>query len=131
LENIDAEYIKRFVDKNDIAYMATQSKLCIPIINRLCQKMAYGIRFNDIKVCDNMVIDGHHRYISSLIVGFDIGKVSSNKTCGTKGVEWPDIDFVEEDWDTSSKIQYLNELDAIYNNLDVEILHQITSPPEK
>jgi len=29
-------------------------------------------KFDDIKICDNLVIDGHHRYISSLLA---IGKM--------------------------------------------------------
>ena len=89
--------------------MATQSKLCIPIINRLCQKMSYGIRFDDIKTFENLIIDGHHRYLSSLMVNFNIGQVLSNKTSGTKPVEWSIVEFDENDWDTASKISYLNE----------------------
>ena len=106
--------------------MATQSKLCIPIIDRLCQKMLYGIKFNDIKICENLIIDGHHRYLSSLIADFNIGQVLSNKTSRTRSIEWGVVEFDENDWDTPSKISYLNEQDAIYNGLDVEIIKQIT-----
>jgi hypothetical protein len=87
--------------------------------------MSYGIKFDEIKTCDNLIIDGHHRYLSALIVNFNIGKVPGNKTSGTKPVEWDIVEFDEDDWDTSSKIAHLNELDAIYNDLDVEIVKQI------
>jgi hypothetical protein len=126
LEKITTKYIKEFIEINEIPFAATQSKLCIPIINRLCQKMSYGIKFDAIKMCDNLIIDGHHRYLSSLIVGFNIGQVLSQKTSGTKSVEWNSVGFDENDWDTPSKISHLNELDAIYNGLDVEIVEQIT-----
>lgn len=126
MKKITAEFIKGFIENNEIPFVATQSKLCIPIIDRMCQKMSYGIKFDDIKTCDNLIIDGHHRYLSSLIVGFDIGQVLSNKTSGTKSVEWGIIEFDKNDWDTPSKISHLNEQDAIYNGLDVEIVKQIT-----
>ena len=99
----------------------------MPIIKRMCQKMSHGIKFDDIKICDNLIIDGHHRYLSSLIMGVDIASVSSHKTSATKLVKWLDVEFVEDDWDTESRILHLNELDAIYNGLDIEFLKQITS----
>ena len=105
--------------------MATQPKLCIPIIDRLCRKMHYGIKFDDIKTHDNLIIDGHHRYLSSIITGFEIGRVVSNKTSATKMIDWTYVEFDENDWDTPSKISYLNEQDAIYNGLDIEIVNQI------
>jgi len=125
LGKITAKYIKEFIENNEIPFLATQSKLCIPIIDRLCRKMSYGIKFDDIKTCDNLIIDGHHRYLSSLIVDFNIGQVLSQKTSGTKPIEWSIVEFDENDWDTPSRISYLNEQDAIYNGLDVEIVKQI------
>ena len=116
-----------FIESNKIPFLSTQPKLCIPIINRLCQKMSHGIKFDDIKVCDNLIIDGHHRYLSSLIEGFDIGQVFSHRTSATKSVEWNAVEFDENDWDTPSKILHLNEQDAIYNGVDIEFVKQITS----
>jgi hypothetical protein len=89
--------------------------------------MSHGIKFDDIKICDNLIIDGHHRYLSSLIMGVEIGSVSSHKTSATEAVNWLDVEFVENDWDTESKILHLNEVDARYNDLDIEFLKQITS----
>lgn len=88
--------------------------------------MENGIKFDDIKVCDNLIIDGHHRYLSSLIMNLDIGQVFSHKTSATELTEWGAIEFDENDWDTLSKILYLNEQDAKYNRMDVEFLNQIT-----
>jgi len=126
LKKITAEFLKEFIGSNTIPFMATQPKLCIPIINRLCQKMSHGIKFGDIKICDDLIIDGHHRYLSSLITNFNIGQVFSNKTSATKSVEWNAVEFDENDWDTPSKISFLNEQDASYNDLDIEFVKQIT-----
>ncbi len=88
--------------------------------------MSHGIKFDDIKICDNLIIDGHHRYLSSLITNFSIGQVPSPKTAATKQVEWNVVEFDENDWDTPLKIAHLNEQDAIYNGLDIEFMKQIT-----
>jgi hypothetical protein len=89
--------------------------------------MKNDIRFDEIKVCDNLIIEGHHRYLSSLIMSFEIGKVSSLYTSATKATTWDLMELVEEDWDTEAKIAYLNELDAKYNDLDLEFITRITS----
>ena len=88
--------------------------------------MQYGIKFNKIKVFENLIIDGHHRYISSLITKFQIDSVSSQKTSATKIHHWMDVKFDENDWDTESRIAYLNEQDAFYNEIDIEKIKQIT-----
>jgi hypothetical protein len=127
LKKVTAEFIKEFIKSNKISFIATQPKLCIPIIDRLCQKMLHGIKFDDIKICDDLIIDGHHRYLSSLIVDLNIGHVFSHKTSATKSYEWNVVEFDENDWDTPSKISHLNEQDALYNGLDIEFVKQITS----
>ena len=127
MPKITSGFIKTFAASGDIPFFATQPKLSIPIIFRMCQKMSHGIKFDDIKVCDNLVIDGHHRYFSALIMQFDIGKVLSNKTSATKSIAWDVVEFDEEDWDTPARIAHLNELDAKYNGLEIEFVKQITT----
>ncbi|WP_259068267.1 hypothetical protein HDF24_08660 [Mucilaginibacter sp. X4EP1] len=125
MKKITTELIKEFIESNKIPFLPTQSKLCVPIINRLCRKMFHGIKFEDIKVCDNLIINGHHR-LSSLLMDFKIGQVPSQKTSTTKSDEWNVVEFDENDWDKPSDILYFNEQDAIYNCLDIEFVKQIT-----
>ena len=127
MEKITAEFIAQFIATNNIPFVPTQSKLSIPIIARICRKMSHDIRFDEIKTCGKLVIDGHHRYLSSLIMKFEIGTVRTNTTSGTKETPWAQIEFDENDGDTPAKINYLNEQDAKYNNLTVEFLTGITS----
>ena len=56
-----------------------------------------------------------------------VATVPSQKTSATEPVDWINVEFDENDWDTESKILYLNEQDAKYNNVDIEVLKQITS----
>ena len=127
LKQITSDFIKKFIQGNEIRLMSSHHKLCVPIINRLCQKMWKGIKFDEIKECEGLIIDGHHRYLSSLITSTNIGLVPSYKTSATTQYNWADIEFDDNDWDTDSKILYLNELDAKYNGIDLEVVKEITS----
>jgi hypothetical protein len=89
--------------------------------------MSHGINFEEIKVCDDLVIDGHHRYLSALMTGVDIGHVPTHKTSAIKVIGWENMELDDNDWDTPAKIVHLNELDAAYNNLEVEFVNRITS----
>lgn len=119
--------IKIFIEHNEITLKSTHQKLSLPVIKRIYKKMVNGIKFDDIKICENLVIDGHHRYISSLLAETEIGKIKSLKSSATKEYKWNDIEFDENDWDTDSKIQYLNEKDAEYNQIDIETINDIIS----
>jgi len=130
-EKITAVCIRDFLLSIDTKLKSTQNKLCIPIINRLCKKMSIGLKFDEIKVYGDLIIDGHHRYISSLITGCIIGSVPGLKTLVTRSYNWSDILFDENDWDTESKILQLNKQDAAYNNFNLETLKQITQYENK
>ncbi|MDX2173909.1 MAG: hypothetical protein SFY56_12375 [Bacteroidota bacterium] len=120
MKQITKEVIIDFIQKNNLELQSTHQKLCLPIINRLYKKMLIGINFSSIKVADDLIIDGHHRYLASLLAGCDIERVMSNITSATKITKWNAIDYVEEDWDTPAKIRMLNEEDALQNNVSIE-----------
>lgn len=88
--------------------------------------MLNGIRFDDIKVCDGLIIDGHHRYVSSLLADAQLGKVPSHKTSATSRYDWSEVEFVDVEWDTPEKIEKLNRDDAHYNNLSLATIIEIT-----
>jgi hypothetical protein len=89
--------------------------------------MQAGIKFEEIKISEDVLIDGHHRYISALLTGYTIGRVSSQKTSATKILTWRAIEFSDDDWDTEEHIAVLNQRDAAYNEIDLEILTKLTS----
>lgn len=88
--------------------------------------MINGIKFDDIKICGRLIIDGHHRYVSSLLAKVQLESVKSSKTSATIEYDWIHVEFVEEEWDTEEKIKRLNELDAEYNNIPLEKLIDLT-----
>ena len=126
MESVTKEIIIRNLEKKEIKLISTHKRLCIPIINRIYKKMSNGIRFESIKVCDNVIIDGHHRYVSAILADKELNEVKSSKSSATIEYEWGAVDFVEEEWDTAEKIKRLNEIDADFNNMPLEKIIEIT-----
>jgi hypothetical protein len=120
LEKITKEIIVEFISKNEIELSSTHTKLCIPVINRIYKKMTAGIKFFGIKVEENLICDGHHRYLASILANFPLERIPGNKTSATTPIGWESVVFEEEDWDTLAKIRMLNEQDAEYNNIPIE-----------
>jgi hypothetical protein len=126
MTEITEETIKNFLKENKLDYLPTHNKLSLPIINRIYKKMINDIKFEIVKVNENFIIDGHHRYISSKLAKIKIEKTSYPKTSATIEYSWNDVQFVNEEWDTDYKILYLNQLDAEYNDLPLEKIIEIS-----
>jgi galactitol-specific phosphotransferase system IIB component len=126
MENVNKEVILNAIKDSDYILITTHRKLCLPIINRIYKKMINGIKFDDIKVCDRLIIDGHHRYVSSLLANMKLDEAKSSKTNATIEYDWKEVEFVEEEWDTEDKITRLNELDAEFNNIPIEKIIELT-----
>jgi len=73
-----------------------------------------------IKTHKDLIIDGHHRYVASILAEYDIETAPSSATSATVKYDWGDVEFVIEEWDTPEKINMLNEMDAKYNNLTLK-----------
>ena len=125
MEKITIEFIQNFLSEHKIELRCTQPQLCIPIIDRIYRKMSLGVKFQGIKVDDNIICDGHHRYIASMLIGSSIDIIPSLKTSATNIINWSYVVFVEEDWDTPAKINMLNQQDAHFNNLQIDELLEL------
>ncbi len=123
--NVTQKNIQDLIDSNKMELFATHSKLCLPIINRIYKKMSAGINFSSIKVENNFICDGHHRYVASLLADFPLEKIQGNTTSATQVTIWTSVLFDDEDWDTLAKINMLNEQDAAYNSISVEKISEL------
>ena len=117
MEKITREIVVEFISNNIIELASTHAKLCLPVIDRIFRKMSAGIKFSEIKVENNLICDGHHRYIASLLANFSLERIQGNVTSATTEIQWKAVIFEDEDWDTEAKINMLNQQDAIYNNI--------------
>ena len=126
MQQITKEYVETILKDQKITLKSTQKKLCFPIINRIYKKMKSGIKFSAIKVDENLIIDGHHRYIASIMAEVPLELIPSNMTSATTIIDWSQILLDSEDWDTTAKINMLNAIDAEFNNISFEKLDELT-----
>jgi hypothetical protein len=125
LKDISIEIVSEFLKKGKIDLRSTHGKLCFPIIERIYKKMSIGIKFPSIKVDGDLIIDGHHRYLASLLVGCTLDIAPSIKTSATVVSEWNKVVLDVDDWDTDAKIRMLNEEDARYNGIKIDKIAEL------
>lgn len=106
----------------NLTLVSTHERLCFPIIERIARKMSIGLVFSSISVDGNLIVNGHHRYLASLLVGYKLDQVLSTRTSAKEAFDWKSVKLVDEDWDTDAKIKMLNEEDARYNGLTLDDL---------
>lgn len=125
--NINKKLILAKLKEEDSTYRPNQAKLSLPIIIRMCKKMSNELKFRPICVAsDGLIVDGHHRYISSVLANYTLDVVSGYpKPSHVNEISWNIVDFIDADWDTPDKIRMLNEQDARYNGMKIEDIEGI------
>lgn len=116
-QEITRKFLVEFIERHQLDLQATQPKLCIPIIVRLYKKMAAGIKFPGIKISESLICDGHHRYLAAQLANVPLDRIPGHTTTATIKTDWKLVSFDEEDWDTETKINFLNTQDALFNDI--------------
>lgn len=119
------ESTSQFISENIFEFIPSQERLSFPIIKRLYLKMQIGVRFAPLKICDDIIIDGHHRYIAACLSGISCEFVPAQSSSNLMKEKWPSFRIVSEDWDTPQIIQEMNITVAKYNNINLDILNQL------
>lgn len=122
--SIIKEIIAKYINSNEIALGSTQAKMCVQIINRIFKKMSAGIKFSAIKVDNNFICDGHHRYIASLLSNYPLERNAGIIAPSTERVPWDLVDF-EEEWEYAEDIKKFNQQDAENNNITLEEIEEM------
>lgn len=116
------EQLIELIHSGKIELIGTHEYLSLPVIERIYKKMTVNLLFGGIRVEKNVIIDGHHRYLASLLANYNLDQVPCIRSQAKKDIEWKAVQLVEEDWDTPSKIEMLNKEDAKYNGMSLEVL---------
>lgn len=122
---VNHEFIMDLFKRDDLILKSTHERLCLPIIIRIYKKMLLGIKFPSIKIHGDLIIDGHHRYLASILADKTIETSPSGKSSAITVTKWSEVILISEDWDTVAKIQMLNEIDANYNGIVVDDLTEL------
>lgn len=84
--------------------------------------MILNLKFSSIQIDDGVIIDGHHRYVASLLANYDLDRVPGLRSQAKKTFYWSDVVLTNDDWDTPAKVKLLNEQDTKYNDISLEVL---------
>ena len=114
--------IRKLIEGDQLEFLCSQRSISLPIINRIYHKMVLGIKFPEIKVSNNIIIDGHHRYLASKIASIDLQKIHFTEVNNLKSKGWQELLFDGTDWDTPEQIFKHIQTDAQYNKISIEKL---------
>ena len=84
--------------------------------------MSADLKIPPIKVENDFICDGHHRYVASLLARFPLERISGVATSATTVIDWKSVSFDETDWDTVDDIDRFNKQDAEFNNIPIEAI---------
>ena len=85
--------------------------------------MKIGLVLRDtIRIHGKLIIDGHHRYIASIMAGYTLDQVQWSSTSAKEPIGWEAVALMEEDIESEQEIRAMNEIDAQYNSLTIEEL---------
>ena len=118
---ISIDELKAFLKSGEFKFIPTQSKLCLPIIQRIHYKMKLGIDFESISVHESLIVNGHHRYISSLLAGIETEIKPWALPADTLHYNWENIELDENDWESIYTIGQHNKRDAQRTGHSIEI----------
>ena len=119
IKNVCLQDIKHLVQHTELKLKSTQTKLSIPIINRIYKKMMAKIKLPPIKIQDDIICDGHHRYIASLFSKYDLEIILWSSSSSVITIDWDAVSFDDKDWDTEEEIRIINIQDAYNNNVEL------------
>jgi hypothetical protein len=100
--------------------ISSHDRLSLPIVERIYKKMSVGVEFGPIKVDGGLIIDGHHRYVASLLAEYSLERIPCPRSSAKMLKKWESVELVEEDWDTSARVKRWNEIDARYIGLTMD-----------
>ena len=119
---ISFEQIRQLLESEDFELQPTQRKLCLPILQRIYHKMNVGVEFDSINIAGDLLINGHHRYVCSLLLKKTLQRDIWSRPSQVHTYKWPQIQIDLDDWESVEIIERHNRKDAAISGLDIKIL---------
>jgi len=125
VQTISIDELRDFLKSHNFQLKPTQKKICYPIIQRIYKKMRIGIQFENINVDNLLLINGHHRYVCSLLLQKSLGTNDWKSPSNVMNLQWSEIDIDANDWESIEIINRHNSSDAAKNNMDIKVLEDL------
>ena len=125
MDLITIDEICKFLKFGNFEFLPTQSKICFPIIQQIYYKMKLGVEFENINIDEKLLIDGHHRYLCSLLLNRNLATNVWSSPSNIHIYQWGQIQIDAIDWESVEIIQRHNLKDAAKSGLDIELFVKI------
>lgn len=104
MHDITFQQVKLFIETNPLKFNPGQNKISYPIIVRIHKRLQEGHSFGNIKVHNNTINDGHHRFISLSLLNMEIfHDPAGENTTKPAEITWMDVKLDYEDYDTEEE----------------------------
>ena len=125
MHEISLKNVRDLLDSGSLTLIAIQGEICLPILQRIYKKMKLGIEFDNIRVNGSRIVDGHHRYVCSILSDIEIGINDWPIPSAAVNCSWVDVIINEEDYEDAEMILKHNIRDAELNDVDVNVLNDL------
>ena len=105
MKDISLECIQNYLTQTKLELKPSQNSLCLPVLNRIIDKINRGARFGPIHVVDDLIINGHHRYICYSFLDLPIETTTWRHSHANEPKGWKDVVVEVEDWDKPEDIE--------------------------
>lgn len=126
MDDINLKTVEDLLKSDSLELVATNQKaINFPILQRIYKKMQLGIKFDNIRVNGSRIVNGHHRYICSILSETEIG--IDEWPIGSTAVdnEWSCFVVVEDDYEDEDQVIEHNKRDAEINGVDISIFNDL------
>jgi hypothetical protein len=106
---ITHEEVEKFLLETEFDHKPGQGKISFPVIQRIHRRLQQGNSFGAIKICDGIIVDGHHRYISHKLLKLNPETVPGGANSEYIEYVWTKINLVSIDYDSDEMKQDFEE----------------------
>ena len=103
MNEITHEEVRKFLTETEFDCAPSQQEISFPIIQRIHRRLQQGNSFSAIKVKANIIVDGHHRYISHKLLAIEPVTTLGVLITGSIAYTWSEINLTSVDYDTESE----------------------------
>lgn len=106
MPEITIQEVREFLLRNNFLLQPNQKEVSFPVIKRIYSRLQKGNTFSPIKISNDKIVDGHHRFISLSILEMDIEKIpGGNNFSLTNDFHWTEVNVVTDDYDSEEEIE--------------------------
>lgn len=100
---LSIEALKRIIDEPTYTYSTAQKRICYIKVARIYRRVVAGYYFGPIKIDDDMIVEGNHRFLAYTLAKIDFEITPGTRSHCDESKNFKDIVIdTEQDWDANN-----------------------------